>query len=219
MPRPVFLGMILLVVTVFGPSSSATNCYVCAGSAEGASCHVWNTPNFSMTRCELKCLYFTGSVCFCRTYGDTCIEPGPGRNDGEEADVGAEDVATEDVAAGAGAWVLTADFRYTLTPQTLRTLEKEAGPLIAGFFNWAIPASLEGPGPHRIEGMLSEDADTYELSGEITFMYGTAVIRYEIKGHPKLATLEAQFGPRGFGGTVLVGLADGTNQRHDFTGR
>lgn len=188
------------LLTLFAVSAEA-RCYVCGGADNGAECKEQNIANFSMTRCELKCLYYLTSVCFCRTYGNECIAPAPSL-EAEEALKRGSDVR----------------FRYALTPKTRESLHRQAAPLVAGLLDWPIPEDLAGPGPHRIEGVVSEEDASYEYSGEITFYYGTAIFRYVLQGHPEIRLIEAQFGLGGYGGGLSVESVDGERREIDIFG-
>lgn len=176
-------------------------CHICVGADNGAKCHQQNIPDFSMQKCELRCFYYLTEICFCRTFGDTCAINPPSIEGGDLPAAGPD--------AGA---------RYELTPKTRDSLHRQAGPIVSGLLDWPIPPTLRGPGPHRIAGVMSEGGVSYDYAGEIHFLGGSAVLHYAIEGHPKIATVDAQFGIAGYGGTVIVKRSDGEQKIYDMFG-
>ncbi|MEM6793130.1 MAG: hypothetical protein AAF725_04075 [Acidobacteriota bacterium] len=138
-----------------------------------------------MSRCESRCFFYLTTVCFCRTYGNTCsILPGPG--------LGLE----QDAAHGSG---------FSLQPALVERVRKESGDIVASFLDWTIPKELTVEGKtHIIRGRFSEGKESWAFEGEILFHFGIANIYYEIEGHPEIRSIGADVGPLGAGGGVRI---------------
>ena len=197
----VFASLVVLPVS----EAQSQKCYVCAPGPDGTKCHEWLEPGFSATLCSLRCYYGITAVCFCRTYGDTCQEP--------------ENLEPENLSAdektGKSSRVAH-EARFSIEQKTEQALRAKAGELVTNFLNWPIPKSFKGPGPHTIRGMVSEGAESYAFVGEVTFMYGTTLIEYDLESHPRLDSIVAQFGPGGYDGTVYVYQQNGEVEHHEL---
>lgn len=146
--------------------------------------------------CETHCSHSQSSLCLCRTHAVP------------------DAVAAQLDPTGQG----TGDFyRFWMSSEEAERIQEKTDPIVAELVTWAIPTTLEGEGPHAIQGSISEDGEIYTYSGEITFWLDTVSLHFELQGHPTLRTVRAQFDtrPHRHGGFVVV-ETDKKKYRHEI---